>query len=78
MLAAAAADEASAAAEEASAAIGAAAAGGVASAAGAGASVLLPQALRTNAAAMALIASLVFIYRYPENYLVLKRFGKRN
>jgi hypothetical protein len=44
------------------------AAGGVASAAGAGgASVLLPQALSTNAATKALRASLVFIYRYPEN-----------
>jgi hypothetical protein len=64
-LAAAVADAASEAAEEASEAIGAAAGGGV-SAAGAGASVLLPQALRTNAAAMALITSLVFIYRYPK------------
>jgi hypothetical protein len=54
-------------AEEASDAMGAAAGGGAESAAGAGASVLLPQALRTNAAAIALIASLVFIYRYPEN-----------
>ncbi|MFI4889983.1 MAG: hypothetical protein ACHQIL_05570 [Steroidobacterales bacterium] len=59
--------EAEAPAEEASDAMGAAAGGGVGSAAGAGASVLLPQALRTNAAAIALIASLVFIYRYPEN-----------
>jgi hypothetical protein len=54
--------------DEESAGIGAEAAG--ASAAGAGASVLLPQALRMNAAAMALIASLVFIYRYPKFYLV--------
>jgi hypothetical protein len=38
------------------------------SAAGAGASVLLPQALSTNAAAKAQKLSLVFIYRYPENY----------
>ncbi len=46
-----------------------AAAGGVASGAGAGgASVLLPQALSTNAATKALRASLVFIYRYPENF----------
>jgi hypothetical protein len=45
----------------------AAAAGGVVSAAGAGASVLLPQALSTNAATKALKASLVFIYRYPRN-----------
>jgi hypothetical protein len=44
-----------------------AAAGGVVSAAGAGASVLLPQALNTNATAKALRASLVFIYRYPRN-----------
>jgi hypothetical protein len=41
--------------------------GGVVSAAGAGASVLLPQALSTNAATKALIKSLVFIYRYPRN-----------
>jgi hypothetical protein len=47
------------------AASGAAAGGGVVSAAGAGASVLLPQALKTNAATSALRASLVFIYRYP-------------
>jgi hypothetical protein len=45
----------------------AAAGGGVVSAAGAGASVLLPQALSTNAATKALKASLVFIYRYPRN-----------
>ncbi len=38
------------------------------SAAGAGASVLLPQALSTNAAATAQKLSLVFIYQYPENY----------
>jgi hypothetical protein len=48
-------------------AAGAAAGGGVVSAAGAGASVLLPQALSTNATAKALKASLVFIYRYPRN-----------
>jgi hypothetical protein len=42
---------------------GAAAAG---SAAAGGASVLLPQALRTNAAAIAQMLSLVFIYRYPK------------
>jgi hypothetical protein len=42
-----------------------AAGGGVMSAAGAGASVLLPQALSTKAAAIAQKASLVFIYRYP-------------
>jgi hypothetical protein len=43
------------------------AAEGVASGAGAGgASVLAPQALSTNAAAKALRASLVFIYRYPK------------
>jgi hypothetical protein len=59
--AAAAASEAAEAAESA----GAAAGGGVVSAAGAGASVLLPQALNTNATAKALKASLVFIYRYP-------------
>jgi hypothetical protein len=59
--------EASEAAEAAASAAGAAA-GGVASvAAGAGASVLLPQALSTNAATKALKASLVFIYRYPRN-----------
>ena len=45
----------------------AAAGGGVVSAAGAGASVLLPQALSTNATAKALKASLVFIYRYPRD-----------
>jgi len=55
------------AAEAAESAAGAAAGGGVGSAAGAGASVLLPQALSTNAAAKALKASLVFIYRYPGN-----------
>jgi hypothetical protein len=47
------------------AAASAAAGGGVVSAAGAGASVLLPQALKTNAATSALRASLVFIYQYP-------------
>jgi hypothetical protein len=46
---------------------GAAAGGGVVSVVGAGASVLLPQALSTNAATKALKASLVFIYRYPGN-----------
>jgi hypothetical protein len=56
----------SAAAEAAASAAGAAA-GGVVSAAGAGASVLLPQALSTNAAKKALKASLVFIYRYPRD-----------
>ena len=57
----------SAAAEAEASAAGAAAGGGVVSAAGAGASVLLPQALSTNAATKALKASLVFIYRYPRN-----------
>ena len=57
----------SAAEEAAASAAGAAAGGGVESAAGAGASVLLPQALSTNAATKALKASLVFIYRYPRN-----------
>lgn len=66
--AAAAADDAASAAA-ASAAIGATA-GGAISTTVAGASVLLPQALRMNAAAMALIAILVFIYRYPKYYLV--------
>jgi len=56
----------SAAADAAASAAGAAA-GGVVSAAGAGASVLLPQALSTNAATKALKASLVFIYRYPRD-----------
>ena len=56
----------SAAAEAAASAAGAAAGGGAA--AGAGASVLLPQALSTNAATKALKASLVFIYRYPRNF----------
>jgi hypothetical protein len=55
------------AAEEAAESAGAEAGGGVVSAAGAGASVLLPQALSTNAATKALKASLVFIYRYPRN-----------
>jgi hypothetical protein len=55
------------AAAEAAASAGAAAGGGVVSAAGAGASVLLPQALSTNAATNALKTSLVFIYRYPRN-----------
>jgi hypothetical protein len=57
----------SAAEEAAESAAGAEAGGGVVSAAGAGASVLLPQALSTNAATKALKASLVFIYRYPRN-----------
>jgi hypothetical protein len=44
-------------------------AGGVVSGVGAvGASVLLPQALKMTAATKALRASLVFIYRYPENF----------
>ena len=43
-----------------------AAAGAVSAAGVAGASVLLPQADRTNAAAKALRANLVFIYRYPK------------
>jgi len=48
--------------------VSAAGAGGVVSAAGAGgASVLPPQALNTTTATKALRASLVFIYRYPEN-----------
>jgi hypothetical protein len=55
----------SAAADAAASAAGAAAGGVVA--AGAGASVLLPQALSTNAATKALKASLVFIYRYPRD-----------
>jgi hypothetical protein len=58
----------SAAAAEAASAAGAAA-GGVVSTAGAGASVLLPQALSMNAATKALKASLVFIYRYPRNFM---------
>jgi hypothetical protein len=57
----------SAAEEAAASAAGAEAGGGFVSAAGAGASVLLPQALSTNAATKALKASLVFIYRYPRN-----------
>jgi hypothetical protein len=59
----------SAAAEAAASAAGAIAGGGVVSAAGAGASVLLPQALSTKAATNALKASLVFIYRYPRNFM---------
>ena len=55
------------AADEAAASAAGAAVAGVVSAAGAGASVLLPQALSTNAATKALKASLVFIYRYPGN-----------
>jgi len=55
------------AAAEAAESAGAAAGGGVVSVVGAGASVLLPQALSTNAATKALNASLVFIYRYPRN-----------
>ena len=65
-LAAAAASEAAEAAESAAGAM-AAGGGGGGSAAGGGASVLLPQALSMNAAATALRASLVFIYRYPGN-----------
>jgi hypothetical protein len=53
-------------------AAGAAAGGGVVSTAGAGASVLLPQALSMNAATKAVRASLVFIYRYPENLWIKK------
>jgi hypothetical protein len=56
----------SAAAEAAASAPGAEAGGGVTTT-GAGASVLLPQALSTNAATKALKASLVFIYRYPRD-----------
>jgi hypothetical protein len=72
LLAAEAAELAASLAEEAAEATASAAAAGaevaVASAAGAGgASVLLPQALRTTAATKALRASLVFIYRYPKN-----------
>jgi hypothetical protein len=37
---------------------------------------LLPQALSTNAATKALIASLVFIYRYPRNIYGLNGVGK--
>jgi hypothetical protein len=65
---AAAAAAASEAAEAAASAAGAAAGGGVVSAAGAGASVLLPQALSTNAATKALKASLVFIVSIPQKY----------
>ena len=60
----------SAAAEAAESGAGVAAGGGVVSVVGAGASVLLPQALSTNAATKALIASLVFIYRYPRNLMI--------
>ena len=48
-------------------AAGAAAMGAGSGAGAEGASVLLPQALKTTAAAKATRASLVFIYRYPEN-----------
>jgi hypothetical protein len=58
---------ASVAAEAADSIAGAMAGAEVASVVGAGASVLLPQALRTSAATKALNASLVFIYRYPRN-----------
>jgi hypothetical protein len=44
--------------------------GGAVSVVDAGASVLLPQALSTSAATNALIASLVFIYRYPGNLMI--------
>jgi hypothetical protein len=54
----------------------AAAAGGVVSVVGAGASVLLPQALNTSAATKALNASLVFIYRYPRKYILIKLKGR--
>jgi hypothetical protein len=37
---------------------------------------LLPQALSTNAATKALIAILVFIYRYPRNIYGLNDVGK--
>src|ERR1700677_3682782 len=60
----------SAAAEAAESGAGVAAGGGVVSVVGAGASVLLPQALSTNAATKALNASLVFIYRYPRNLMI--------
>jgi hypothetical protein len=60
----------SAAAEAAASGAGVAAGGGVVSVVGAGASVLLPQALSTTAATNALIASLVFIYRYPGNLMI--------
>jgi predicted phage tail protein len=60
----------SAAAEAAESGAGVAAGGGVVSLVGAGASVLLPQALSTNAATKALNASLVFIYRYPRNLMI--------
>jgi hypothetical protein len=60
----------SAAAEAAASGAGVAAGGGVVSVVGAGASVLLPQALSTNAATKALNASLVFIYRYPRNLMI--------
>ena len=65
------------AAEAAASAAGAAAGGGVVSAAGAGASVLLPQALSTNAATKALRASLVFIYRYPKIFNDITDKGHR-
>jgi hypothetical protein len=57
-----------AAAESAAAEAAESAAAGAGVAAGAGASVLLPQALSTNAATRKLRASLVFIYRYPRNF----------
>src|SRR3984957_1611050 len=60
----------SAAAEAAASGAGVAAGGGVVSVVGAGASVLLPQALSTTTATNALIASLVFIYRYPGNLMI--------
>jgi hypothetical protein len=54
---------------DAAASVDGAAAGGVSAAgAGAGASVLLPQALSTNAATKALKASLVFIVSIPQKY----------
>jgi hypothetical protein len=65
-LAAPAADEAASAAAEAASADEAADMADESAAGVAGASVLLPQALRTNATAKALRASLVFIYRYPK------------
>src|SRR5271170_173386 len=60
----------SAAAEAAASGAGVAAGGGVVSVVGAGASVLLPQALSTSTATNALMASLVFIYRYPGNLMI--------
>jgi len=52
----------------------AAAGGGVVSAAGAGGASVLAQALSTNAATKALIASLVFIVSIPQKNLWIKRY----